>query len=105
MKNNWTLNHKTEKQNSGKPINRKISRSQMALINPIKICWVLVSVRVALEALFTKGKIFNNNNIIIMVIDIMIQKVITVILAIIIIIMMIVMKVVIEVTFCSFKFF
>ena len=45
--------------------NRKISRSQMAGISLIKICWALISVRVPLETLPTKGKIsisINNTN-------------------------------------------
>ena len=48
-----------KKQNSGKPINRKISSSQMTEINPIK---ALIFVRVSLETLPTKGKINNDNN-------------------------------------------
>ena len=95
-----------EKQNSGKktPINRKISRLQMSLINPIKI---------PLATLPTKGKIFNNNDTIIITITtimlveiMMIQKVIRVIPAIMkTIVMMIVIKVMIKVMFYSIKLF
>ena len=51
-----------KRQNSCKPISRKISRSQIAGINLIKIRLTLYSDRDPLETLPNMGKISNNNN-------------------------------------------
>ena len=89
---------KLKKKNSVKPINRKISRLQMAEINLIKTRWDLNSVRVTLETWSNKAKIVT------IIIVIITQKSITVIVVIMIIIriliLAIVLKVMIVIIFC-----